>query len=134
MKRPPGRDRLVRARGLRRDMTDAEWVLWSHLRGRQLQGLKFRRRMWLCGYVADFACPEAELVVEADGGQHAEQKDYDDRRTETFIGQGYRVLRFWNNDILENPTGVLETISAALPSPSQASPGPLPLPDTGEGN
>ena len=133
MKRPPGSERLVRARRLRRDLTDAERLLWSHLRSRQLRGVKFRRQMWLCGYIADFACPEAKLIVEADGGQHAEQEDYDALRTEIFAREGYRILRFWNHDILENTTGVLETISAALPSPSQASPGPLPLPVPGDG-
>jgi very-short-patch-repair endonuclease len=134
MKRPPGHARLARARGLRRDMTDAERLLWRHLRGRQLQGLKFRRQMWLCGYIADFACAEAKLIVEADGSQHAEREDYDHGRTDAFAREGYRVLRFWNNDILSNPDGVLQAISAALPSPSQASLGPLPLPVPGEGS
>lgn len=134
MKRPPGSDRLVRARGMRREMTEAERLLWDRLRSGRLGGAKFRRQMWLCGYIADFACPEAKLVVEADGGQHADEQEYDEHRTETFIREGYRVVRFWNNDILSNPEGVLETISTALPSPSQASRGPLPLPETGEGN
>jgi very-short-patch-repair endonuclease len=115
-------------------MTDAERLLWAHLRARQLRGMKFRRQMWLCGYIADFACPDAKLVVEADGGQHADQEGYDALRTAAFAREGYRILRFWNHDILTNPDGVLETISAALPSPSQASPGPLPLPVPGEGN
>jgi very-short-patch-repair endonuclease len=90
--------------------------------------------MWLSGYIADFACAEAKLVVEADGGQHALREAYDTHRTDVFIREGYRVLRFWNNDILNNLEGVLQTICAALPSPSQASLGPLPLPVPGEGN
>jgi very-short-patch-repair endonuclease len=134
MKRPPGADKVDRARRLRRETTDAERLLWEHSRARQLRGFKFRRQMWLSGYIADFACVEAKLIVEAEGGQHAAQQSYDDHRTGIFAGEGYRVLRFWNNDILNNPEGVLQTISAALPSPSQASLGPLPLPVPGEGN
>ncbi len=135
MKRPPGSDKLARARRLRRDMTDAEKLLWNRLRNRQLNGFKFRSQMWLAGFIADFACPEGRLVIEADGGQHADRAGYDQARTAAFGREGFRVLRFWNNDILSNIDGVLLTIVEALPSPSHASAtrGPLPLPGTGEG-
>jgi very-short-patch-repair endonuclease len=130
MRRPPGKDMRERTRRLRRESTDAEQMLWRHLRSRQLDGFKFRRQMWLCGFIADFACVEAKLVVEADGGQHAEAEDYDRQRSDAFAAEGYRTLRFWNNDILENIDGVLMAIREALPSPSHpAAPGgPLPLP------
>lgn len=136
MRRPPGWNMLQRVRRLRRDMTEAEMLLWRHLRSRQLNGFKFRKQVWLCGFVADFACLEARLVVEADGGQHDElQAAYDRERTAVLMGEGYRVLRFWNHDIPGNIDGVLLTIADALPSPSHAAAqrGPLPLPEAGEG-
>ncbi len=135
MKRPPGYARLERAQILRRDMTDAERILWKHLRSRQLQGFKFRRQMGLRGFIADFACVEARLVIEADGGQHDLQTEQDELRTAAFAQEGYRVLRFWNHHILGNIDGVLVTIAEALPSPSHAAMpcGPLPLPRVGEG-
>ncbi|HWH17865.1 MAG TPA: DUF559 domain-containing protein, partial [Allosphingosinicella sp.] len=102
MKRPPGRDKLQQARELRRSSTDAERALWKHLRARQLDGFKFRRQVWLHGFVADFACVEAKLVIEADGGQHADASTYDSSRSAAFAGEGYRTLRFWNSDILNN--------------------------------
>ena len=130
MKRPPGSDMLSRARALRRAATSAEEVLWRHLRARRMEGFKFRRQMWLCGYVADFACPEAKLVIEADGSQHADAGDYDAARASAFERLGYRTLRFWNNDVVNDLDAVLTAIRAALPSPSHpAAPGgPLPLP------
>ena len=133
MKRPPGKEMLTRARSLRRDATEAEKHLWKHLRSGQL-GVKFRRQMWLAGSIADFASVEARLVIELDGGQHADSES-DARRTERLTAEGYRVLRFWNNDVLENVEGVLRVISGALPSPSHAASqrGPLPLPNMGEG-
>ena len=83
-------------------------------------------------YFADFACFSEQLIVEADGGQHAEAAAYDAARTRFIEAQGYRVLRFWNNDIIESMEGVIAAIAdALLPSPSQPSAGPLPLP-TGE--
>jgi len=126
---------LTRARALRRELTPAERLLWSQLRNGRLAGFKFRRQMWLCGYIADFACPEAKLIVEADGSQHGEAEQYDERRSEAFTHEGFRTLRFWNNDIIENLDGVLTQIRVALPSPSHpATPGgPLPLPNRKRG-
>jgi very-short-patch-repair endonuclease len=97
---------------LRREMTDAERALWSRLRDRRLQGFKFRSQWTLGRYVADFCCLQARLVVEVDGGQHDEKQDA--RRTAWLKAQGFRVIRFWNNDVLTNIDGVLEVILEAL--------------------
>jgi very-short-patch-repair endonuclease len=117
-------------------MTPQEAILWRQLRGRRFESYKFRRQMWLAGYIADFACPLAKLVVEADGSQHADRPEYDAERARAFERIGWKTLRFWNNEISGNLEGVLITIREALPSPSHpASPGgPLPLPRMGEGN
>ena len=98
-------------------MTDAERALWRVLRDKQLEGRKFRRQYPIAGYVADFACIEAGLVIELDGGQHAEQAAYDARRTEDLRMAGYRVIRFWNNEVLGNMDGVLEALRLALLQP-----------------
>ena len=111
------------ARRLRRTMTDAERRLWQGLRGRQMHGHKFRRQYPLCGYVVDFVCLEASLVIEADGGQHAEQTAYDEERTRKLEQSGFRMMRFWNDEILRNTEIVLETIFLALDTtPPQPSP------------
>jgi len=99
-----------RARDLRRQMTDAETLMWSHLRNRGLGGAKFNRQVPIAGYFADFACIDSKLVVELDGGQHADRAKADDARTKTLEAAGYRVLRFWNNEALSNIEGVLESI------------------------
>ena len=101
------------ARLLRRDTTEAEKALWRLLRNRSLGGVKFRRQCSIGRYVADLACLERRLVVEADGGQHA-ASETDAARTAWLESQGFRVLRFWNRDILENPEGVADTILTAL--------------------
>jgi very-short-patch-repair endonuclease len=102
-----------KARLLRFGMTDAERRLWSALRGRRLKNFKFRRQHPLGPFVLDFACVEHRLVIEADGGQHAENDD-DRRRTGWLEAQGWRVCRFWNNDILRNPEGVQTAILSLL--------------------
>jgi very-short-patch-repair endonuclease len=102
-----------RPRQLRRDATDAERRLWSALRDRRLRGYRFRRQHPIGRYIVDFACTEHRLIVEADGGQHAES-DGDRRRTAWLESEGWRVLRFWNNDILSNASGVAETIFREL--------------------
>ncbi len=91
-------------------MTDAERRLWRYLRLRQLDGHKFRRQVPIGPYIADFVCLKAMLVIEVDGGQHAEAHAYDSRRDDFMRGQGYRILRFWNNDVLANMDGVWQTI------------------------
>jgi very-short-patch-repair endonuclease len=102
------------ARRLRTSMTDAERVLWSHLRDRRLIGFKFRRQVPIAGFVADFACVDASLVIEVDGGQHLEHAEWDRRRTLALGKEGYRVLRFWNDDVLARTRDVLEAIRLAL--------------------
>lgn len=101
------------ARKLRRDQTDAEKLLWSKLRNRQLEDAKFVRQFPIGPYVADFACRSLRLVVELDGGQHAESLA-DAERTRVIESMGYRVIRFWNNDVLSNIEGVLEVIAREL--------------------
>lgn len=102
--------RLTRtARRLRRDMTEVEKALWSRLRRAQLEGFKFVRQFPLGPYIADFACRSAKLVIELDGGQHADSTT-DAARTRLIEAHGYRVIRFWNNDVYSNIEGVLEAI------------------------
>jgi very-short-patch-repair endonuclease len=102
-----------RARRLRRDSTDAEGALWYRLRSRRLSGHKFVRQEPIGPYTVDFACREARLLIEVDGGQHADSAR-DTVRDEWLVNHNYRVLRFWNNDVLGNLSGVLETIVIAL--------------------
>ena len=103
-----------RAKELRSDMSDAERRLWYYLRAARFKQSKFRRQVALGPYVADFLCEEARLIVEVDGGQHAEQAERDSARTRWLNAQGYLVMRFWNNDVLGNIEGVLATLSPAL--------------------
>jgi very-short-patch-repair endonuclease len=91
-------------------MTDAEQLLWLHLRNRNVENLKFRRQVPVGGYVADFLCHEKMLIVEVDGGQHASQQQYDERREKFLEKHGFRVVRFWNNDVLTNIEGVVARI------------------------
>lgn len=100
----------TRARQLRSNATDAERRLWRHLRARQLGGARFRRQHPVAGFVLDFACPELKLGVELDGGQHLEQRGYDAQRSERLAESGYRVLRFWNDDVLLRTEAVLEQV------------------------
>jgi very-short-patch-repair endonuclease len=116
------RARTVVARRLRRDATDAEQTLWRALRER-LPGWRFRRQHPIATRIADFACPSAKLAIELDGGQHAGQPCRDAARTEELARHGYRVIRFWNNEVLENTEGVLAAIAAALDDAKQ-SPSP----------
>jgi len=99
-----------RARLLRRQATDSEQLLWRHLRGRRLAGYKFRRQVVIEPYIVDFVCFEAQLIIEADGGQHAEQRRYDAERSARLEAMGYRVVRFWNHEILTETQVVLESI------------------------
>jgi very-short-patch-repair endonuclease len=104
---------LANAKRLRANLTDAERLLWSKLRRKQMNGLHFRHQVSIDSYVADFACLEIKLIIEADGGQHNINKAKDARRTRWLESRGYRVLRFWNNDVLQNLDGVLEAIRLA---------------------
>jgi very-short-patch-repair endonuclease len=123
---------LTFAREMRGRQTDAEGLLWHVLRGRNLLGFKFRRQHPIENYILDFYCPELELAIELDGGQHADDVDYDTRRTVFLQTKGIKVLRFWNNDVLARTVEVLEEICRHLPIEMPSPPAPLPL--AGEGS
>jgi len=104
---------ITHARALRRGQTDAERLLWYHLRGKRLQGHKFRRQHPYGRYILDFVCLEARLVIELDGGQH--QGSANDRERDAWLEtQGLQTLRFWNHDVLTQPDAVLERLYAVL--------------------
>jgi very-short-patch-repair endonuclease len=103
------------ARRLRNEATDAERHLWRYLRREHLAGFKFRRQYPVAGYIVDFVCIPARLVLELDGGQHLDAMDHDARRTRAIEAQGYRVLRFWNDDVLLRTEAVLEEVLRHLP-------------------
>jgi very-short-patch-repair endonuclease len=107
---------VARARALRREMTDAERCLWRGLR-ESLPDARFRTQAPLGPYYADFISHRCRLVIELDGSQHSENVEYDAARTHFMIGEGYRVMRFWNNEVLQNLDGVLMAIAAQIPSP-----------------
>ena len=121
------RDLLALAKRMRRKPTDAERRLWSILRAKRLAGWKFKRQQQIENYIVDFVCFQARLIVEADGSQHAESAVAIERDAH-LKRQGFRILRFWNNDILTNPNGVGTAILAALETPL-----PNPSPARGEG-
>jgi very-short-patch-repair endonuclease len=120
---------LAQAKRLRANMTDAERRLWYRLRAHRFDGHKFKRQVPVGPYVVDFACLGRKLVIEVDGGQHADNRN-DDVRDSYLSNEGFRVLRFWNNDVLRNTEGVLEMIVTALASPS---PGALRAPPSPQG-
>lgn len=102
------------SRKLRNEMTDAERHLWQHLRARQILNFKFRRQHPVGKYILDFACIDAKLIIEVDGSQHHELSMQDHLRTTWLEAQGWKVLRFWNNEVLQNTHGVLDEIYNAL--------------------
>lgn len=104
------------ARNLRKNQTLQEQIMWKLLRNRQLSNYKFRRQYVIGKYIVDFVCREKKLIIEIDGGQHNEQKniEYDKERTEFFEHEGYRVIRFWNNDINKNLEGIYKKILESL--------------------
>ena len=117
------RRRSVIARKLRADSTSAERILWHALR-EKFPFEKFRRQHPIGTRIADFACPAKKLVIELDGGQHAEQMAADDRRSAELASRGYRVIRFWNNDVTQNLVSVLDTIYHELETPHLTLPSP----------
>lgn len=102
------------ARELRRNQTDAERLLWYHLRNRRIAGYKFRRQEPIKSYIVDFVCFEAKLIIEVDGGQHLNQRDYDEGRTDCLTACGFNVVRFWNHDVLNDIEVVLECLYGHL--------------------
>lgn len=116
------------ARDLRKNQTDAEKLLWRHLRNRQLNGNKFKRQYYIDKFIADFICLESKLIIEIDGSQHVQRADADIKRTKILESKGFKVIRFWNNEILTHINGVLKVISDTLITPH-----PNPLPSRGEG-
>jgi very-short-patch-repair endonuclease len=122
---------LGNAKTLRSHQTEAEQKLLYHLRAHRFKDLKFKRQKPIGSYIVDFVCVERMLIVEIDGGQHSEQVEYDQRRDAWLRSQGYIVLRFWNNEVMQQLEGVLEQIRlAAIGEPSP----PAPLPQAGEGS
>jgi very-short-patch-repair endonuclease len=103
-----------KARSLRKNQTDVEQLLWKHIRNRQLYNYKFRRQFPVEPYVADFACLELKLIIELDGGQPANRINHDNQRSLFLEQRGFKVIRFWNNDAIENTVGVLEAIHLAI--------------------
>jgi very-short-patch-repair endonuclease len=100
------------AKQLHRNMTEAE--LWSQLRGHRMGDVHFRNQHAIGNYIVDFCAPRRKLIIELDGGQHVEQEEYDTERTEYFKSKGYKVLRFWNNDVLKDLDSVLTVVWDAL--------------------
>ena len=129
---------LNNAKTLRTNQTEAEQRLWYHLRAHRFMGLKFKRQKPMGRYIVDFLCVERRLIIELDGGQHAEQVVYDQHRDAWLRSQGYTVLRFWNHEVMQQMEGVLEQIRSTIalsPSPSpDRSPSPQSSPASGRGS
>jgi len=119
------------AKTLRTNQTDAEQRLWYHLRGHRFLGMKFKRQKPIGSYIVDFICLECNLIIELDGGQHSENIEYDTDRDTWLRSQGFTVLRFWNNDVMQNTEGVLEVIRLAV---AEKTLSPTPLPQAGRGD
>jgi len=103
-----------RAKELHRSMSPAETKLWKHLRAHQMSDVHFRNQHAIGNYIVDFCAPRKKLIIELDGSQHLEQKEYDEERTKYLEARGYRVLRFWNNDVLNNTEAVVKVIWSVL--------------------
>jgi len=99
---------------LRKESTPAEIKLWTYLRGNKLNGVNFRRQHAIGNYAPDFCSPKAKLIIELDGGQHVEQEEYDRERTKYLESQGYHVIRFWNNQVMNDIDGVIHAIILAM--------------------
>jgi very-short-patch-repair endonuclease len=99
---------------LRRNQTEAEAKLWSYLRKHQINGVGFRRQHAIGNYIVDFCAPSNKLIIELDGSQHLEQEEYDSERTKFLESRGYKVIRFWNNDVLKSINDVISEIQLTL--------------------
>jgi very-short-patch-repair endonuclease len=127
---------FARAKQLHRNMTPAENKLWTALRAHRAGGVHFRNQHAIGTYIVDFCAPRRKLIIEVDGGQHIDQQGYDEYRTAFLQSKGYKILRFWNNDILKNIDGVIQVILEAIEEidPIPASPKSPKTGDLGEGN
>jgi len=114
------------AKELRNNSTDVERMLWRHLRNSQLEGIKFRRQQVIEDYIVDFVSFSSKLAIELDGGQHTQNLEYDRNRDECLRKNGFVVLRFWNNEVIENMEGVLEVIRRQCLEIASPTPNPLP--------
>ena len=103
-----------RAHALRKEPTLSEVRLWAYLRRKNIRGVAFRRQHAIGTYITDFCAPRRKLIIEVDGGQHIEQEEYDASRTTTLVSKGYRVLRFWNGDVLNDINTVMGVILEEL--------------------
>ena len=118
---------LCKTKSLRSNQTEAERRLWYHLRAHRFMDLKFKRQTPIGHYIVDFICTEQHLIIELDGGQHADQTDYDQQRDAWLRSQGYTVLRFWNNEVLQQTEAVLERIRESIVALHALSPNPSPV-------
>lgn len=105
------------SRKLRNNPTDVEKILWSRLKARQVHGVKFRRQVPVGPYVVDFMSFDIRLIIELDGGQHADAANYDEERTRFLKARGFFVMRFWNNEVVENIDGVMERVAVYVQAP-----------------
>jgi very-short-patch-repair endonuclease len=117
-------DKVSKSRELRRDVSRAEKICWHLIRDRRIKGVKFRRQHPIGPYFADFACVSRKLVIEIDGEHHAFQAEADARRTAAMEREGWRVIRFWANEVVQNPEGIWTTIEIALNDRSPVTPSP----------
>ena len=125
--------RTQHSRSLRNNATPAERKLWNSLKNRQLNGVRFNRQVVIRPYICDLVARSAKLVIEIDGGQHGDATSYDRKRTEFLEAKGYRVLRFWNNEVIENIEGVVIRIGEALKLPPPARAGGVDSPKASGG-
>jgi very-short-patch-repair endonuclease len=125
MKKHPAEGARARTRSLRQNMTEAERRIWQILRMRQSNGYKFRRQVPIGRYIADFVCREARLIIEIDGGQHDHSSAGEAERSAFLQSEGYRILRFWNNEVLENLEGVHVAIADRLAGITPTQPSPI---------
>ena len=121
-----------RARALRSQQTDAEQCLWYCLRAGRFMGIKFKRQKPMGNYIVDFVAPSHKLIIELDGGQHAEQQEYDRDRDTWLRNQGYTVVRFWNHQVLTETQAVLEAVRQKIQTLPALSPDPSPASGRGE--
>ena len=128
-----GMDKVSKSRELRRDGSRAEKICWHLIRDRRIDGVKFRRQHPIGPYFADFACVSKKLVIEIDGEHHAFQVEADARRTAVIEREGWRVIRFWANEVVQNPEGIWAAIEIALSDRSPVTPSPSLSPKRGRG-